>query len=137
MQKWIISAVVCVMLAGCTPHFESDLSSLERSFQDQQSAVARNNGTAFIRSLEKMPGLMKRTMRAVDQMPVADQMAAAQRFAAVGDEGEKLYYSSEFRRFMDVELQSSGEAARVKAVFSDLKALDLNGWMASKRASPE
>ena len=132
MHKWIIGFLAVIMMAGCAPNFETDLVALERSFEDQRTAVAGNDFPAFIRSLEQMPRLMKRTMKAVDRMPVGDQPLAASRFVKVGDQGEKLYYSTDFRQFMDGELQSRGEADRVKAVFDRLKALRLQDWFVSK-----
>jgi len=134
MQKWIIGLLASIMVAGCAPNFETEITSLERSFEDQRSAVASSDGSAFLLSLEAMVRLMKRTMKAIDQMPAADQLAAARRFVEVGDAGEKLYYSNDFRRFMDGEIQSNGEADRIQSVFNKLKALNLNDWFASKNS---
>ena len=66
MPKLIIGLAMSFMLVACAPSFEADLASLERSFQDQRTAVERNDAAAFVRSFDRLPSLMKRTMKAME-----------------------------------------------------------------------
>ena len=127
--------LVLVMLAGCARDFNKDMETLKRSFDDQRTAVELRNPEDFVRSMSAMVTAMQNTMKAVDAMPAEKQGGAATEFAKIGDVGEKLYYSADFRSFFDSRLEGTKYGKQVERLRNKMKSTGLADWLKAKQAA--